>query len=95
MFNRNIDRDNEITSAPTSAPADGSTTYPPDIKNKNHGVTSSAAEMGLSGPGLGEDDTDSGFGSNPKAHDRDTGVVVDAVWGRIDENGPNYRNLGW
>ena len=21
--------------------------------------------------------------------------VVDAVWGVIDENGPNYRNLGW
>lgn len=21
--------------------------------------------------------------------------VVDAVWGVIDEDGPNYRNLGW
>ena len=21
--------------------------------------------------------------------------IVDAVWGTIDEDGPNYRNLGW
>ena len=21
--------------------------------------------------------------------------VVDAVWGEISEDGPNYRNLGW
>jgi hypothetical protein len=23
------------------------------------------------------------------------GEVVDAVWGKIGEDGPNYRNLGW
>ncbi|WVF66447.1 hypothetical protein IAT40_001187 [Kwoniella sp. CBS 6097] len=23
------------------------------------------------------------------------GVIVDAVWGEIDEDGPNYRSLGW
>lgn len=37
-------------------------------------------------------------GSSGKDRDEDPGrqgVVVDAVWGEIDDSGPNYRNLGW
>lgn len=25
----------------------------------------------------------------------ETGEEVDAVWGKLSEDGPNYRNLGW
>lgn len=49
--------------------------------------------MGVVSPGEHDTDTDSGFGGNPK-NARD-GVVVDAVWGEIRADGPNYRNLGW
>lgn len=90
MFDRNPPQ-SEITPAPLSPPP-SATSYPPDKKSTTtHAVDTdpSRTEMGMSPV----DDTDSGFGSNPKNHN--DGVVVDAVWGRIDENGPNYRNLGW
>ena len=50
--------------------------------------------MGISSPH--GDDADSGFNTetDPKNAKRD-GVVVDAVWGEIRADGPNYRNLGW
>lgn len=98
MFNnRNPATQSEITSAPPPAQSSSAAdmnTYPPD---KKPGTDASQAEMGM---GLsGANDTDSGFASaaDPKhTQGRGTdGVVVDAVWGRIDENGPNYRNLGW
>jgi len=93
MFNRhsNTHPHSEITSAPVPPPrpSSGGNTYPPEKKD------SSRAEMGLASnvndpERTGDMETDSGL--DPKARD---GVTVDAVWGRIDANGPNYRNLGW
>jgi hypothetical protein len=91
MFNRhsNTHPHSEITSAPPPLPSSGANTYPPEKKD------SSRAEMGLASnvndpERTGDMETDSGL--DPKARD---GVTVDAVWGRIDANGPNYRNLGW
>ena len=73
--------DSEITSAPATS-SYPTTTYPQDKK-----PDSSRAEMGIA-----DEANDSGSGFDPKARD---GEVIDAVWGRIDANGPNYRNLGW
>jgi len=95
MFNNNraLPAESEINPAtshslsPDPAPSYGTTTYPPD--KKDH----SQAEQGIPAvpaPGGGDD---SGSGFDPKG--RVEGEVYDAVWGRIDANGPNYRNLGW
>jgi hypothetical protein len=75
----------EITTAPTAASASQNPTYPPD-KKPNNGTVS---DIDPSRAEMGDSDID------PKARDRDEGVTIDAVWGRIDANGPNYRNLGW
>jgi hypothetical protein len=31
----------------------------------------------------------------PQSVPAEPGVEVDAVWGKLDGNSPNYRNLGW
>ena len=73
--------DSEITSAPPPS------SYPPTTYPQDKKPDSSRAEMGIA-----DEANDSGSGFDPKARD---GEVIDAVWGRIDANGPNYRNLGW
>jgi hypothetical protein len=81
MFERN-QAHSEITSAPHPIPS--TQTYPTEKKD---GM--SAAEMGVRAT-----DTDSASAYVDPKGARD-GEVIDAVWGRIDANGPNYRNLGW
>ena len=39
--------------------------------------------------------TSSVYGIDVEKQPGDKEVTVDAVWGTMDGNGPNYRNLGW
>ncbi|WRT70458.1 uncharacterized protein IL334_007456 [Kwoniella shivajii] len=43
----------------------------------------------------GQVEVDQAQPANVEDRPRTDGKVVDAVWGTIDEDGPNYRNLGW
>lgn len=51
-------------------------------------------EYGLSKPAAKRSDLESGGKTEAEKHAEDM-KVIDAVWGEIREDGPNYRNLGW
>lgn len=44
---------------------------------------------------VGEGDVEMAVNEAGPQKDRQDGRVVDAVWGTIEDGGPNYRNLGW
>jgi hypothetical protein len=51
-------------------------------------------EYGLSKPPGKRFDLESSGKTEAEKHAEDL-KVIDAVWGEIREDGPNYRNLGW
>lgn len=53
------------------------------------------AKYGLSKPtGSRFNDPEANARTEREKHQEDL-RVIDAVWGEIREDGPNYRNLGW
>lgn len=68
---------------------------PPPSRSKAKGLDTSNVNVD---PNVDADmDVDVEMGNNEVGvnKDRNDGRVVDAVWGTIDDDGPNYRNLGW
>lgn len=47
------------------------------------------------GAGAGVDVEKNAAGDQVVATGSKTDVTVDAVWGNVGSDGPNYRNLGW
>jgi len=66
----------------------------PSSKMSNSVDTVRPEEYGLSKPVPRRSDVEMGTKTEAEKHAEDL-KVIDAVWGEIREDGPNYRNLGW
>lgn len=79
-------------SAPASAPAHGRR-----FSASSNSTRTPSTGAPPTGPVPGDGDREKGpvHEAPLKKSMSGTDTTVDAVWGEISEDGPNYRNLGW